>query len=279
MGGSKPASAQNATGGGFSCKPSRSPNGKLGKKSQVRMKKVGKQITKVQTEINKSQKMIKDVHTIGVEHQNTLKEDLVLTTVKNLNNYLIFHDDDLTKKLERAERLFERIVKDDDNFTTDSEKDEKEEDVEKVSVKFSQPDYSPKPKKKRPAELNKSSGSINPLGLGDSNRPIRLKDQQAAKNKEDLLTPILSEPKRALSTKRSDMRKSVASDNQLVDGVFNYQGSPLEGKGTKKNRGKSQKNRKESDEGSQDDDKSPKRLLTPSEALRRYATKLDSKSN
>ena len=176
MGGSKPSSTQNATGGGLLCKPSRGPNGKLGKKSQVRMKKVGKQINKVQTEINKSQKMIKDVANIGTEHQNTLKEDLVFNTVKNLNDYLIFHDDDLTKKLERAERLFERIVKDDDNFTSDSNRDENEEDVEKVSVKFSQPDYSPKPKRKRPEALNRSSGSIKTLGLGDSNRPIRLKD-------------------------------------------------------------------------------------------------------
>lgn len=137
------------------------------------MKKVGKQINKVQTEINKSQKMIKDVHNIGVEHQNTLKEDLVFNTVKNLNDYLIFHDDDLTKKLERAERLFERIVKDDDNFTSDSNRDENEDDAEKVSVKFEKPDYSPKPKRKRPETLNRSSGSINPLGLGDSNKPIR----------------------------------------------------------------------------------------------------------
>lgn len=77
------------------------------------------------------------------------------------------------------------------------------------------------------------------------------------------------------------MRKSVASDNQLVDGVFNYQGSPLEGKGTKMNKGLSAKNKKESDVGSQEDDMSPKRILTPSEALRRYATKLekDSKGN
>ena len=57
--------------------------------------------------------MIKEVANIGKEHQNTLKESLVFTTAKNLNDYLIFNDDNLTKSLERAERLLERLVADD----------------------------------------------------------------------------------------------------------------------------------------------------------------------
>lgn len=239
------------------------------------MKKVNKQITKAQTEITKSQKMIKDIK-FGQEHQNVLKEALVFTTAKNLNDYLIFNDDNLTKSLERAERLLERLVQDDSQQYTDSDKEE--DDVDKVSVKFSEVNYSVKPKKGK--DLNKSYNSINAMGLGE-NRPT--------KSRGELNAPIKKKPS-ALSPVPSS-KNGRNSENELVEGKFNYPGSPIEAKGDSPFEGKGTRLEKErnktqgaNSQGAansdfsqelEDGDLSPKVLITPSEALRRYATKLD----
>lgn len=179
------------------------------------MKKVQKQINKVQEDIKKSQKMIKDLQNIGLPQQNEMREQLVFDTVKNLNDYLIFNDDELTKSLKRTEKLFERIVEDEDFQQSEKSHAQNSEEMNfdpDVTIQFSEPKYS-----------RKNTMNSQQMGFDDPAAGPSLSRKGSIK--PPLSSPRKSSIKKPITHQKNKLDKDVP-DGAFVDGVFKYHGSP-----------------------------------------------------